>query len=53
MKFHQILMGGQFYKEISEFSCFKDLEKNQNIVGIAEEIGGENDIDLIKNWPRK
>ena len=36
------------YKEISKFGYFKKLEKSQNKVGVAEEIGCENYIVLSK-----
>ena len=42
-------MGGQFYKEISKFGyIFQKEEKSQNKVGVAGEIGCENDKVLSK-----
>ena len=38
----------QFYKEISKFGYFKNMEKSQNKVAVAEEIGCRNDIALSK-----
>ena len=41
------LIGGQFYKDLSNFGYFKKWKKSKKI-GAAEEIGCKNDIVLSK-----
>ena len=41
-------MGGQFHKEILKFGYFKKWKKSKNNVGVAEEIGWENNTVLRK-----
>ena len=36
-KKHHWFQGGQFYKELAKFGCYKKLGKSQNKVGVAKE----------------
>ena len=45
---YEILIGGQYYKELLKFGYFKKLEKTQYKVGVDQEIGCRND----KGWSK-